>query len=132
MSRPTPRKSSLAGTSPADPVAPVTPAAATAAPATPVREANPRGAAETASTAVTHQQKPKRVKAGYYTDADLDGRLRAGFFAARNDYGWRNTTDMHVEGMTRLLTELEARYNGGQPFEGMPPGTGPVGKPVGE
>lgn len=130
MSRPTPRKSSLAGTSPADPVAPATPATAHPAPLTPTREVSPRAAAE--PPAAAHQRKPKRVKAGYYTDADLDGRLRAGFFAARNDYGWRNTTDMHVDGMTRLLTELEARYNGGKPFEGMPPGTGPVGKPVGE
>lgn len=65
--------------------------------------------------------KPKRTKMNYYATAEGDGRIRAAYYAGRDDYGWRNMTDMQLHTMMQKVQELEERYNNGAPFDPMPP-----------
>ena len=66
----------------------------------------------------------------YYADSDQSGRIRAAYFAGRDKYRWRNMTDMQLHGVMGLVEDLEREFNGGKHFELMPPGTGPVGRPL--
>lgn len=123
MSRPERRKSSLAGTSPLTP-----PPAPVATSPVPAPAAEPTAAVQ--NTPVESSTKPKRPKMSYYVDSDQDGRIRAAFYAGRDKYRWRNMTDMQIQGVMGLVEALEREMNGGQHFEPMPPGTGPLGRPV--
>ncbi|PPG43754.1 hypothetical protein [Pseudoclavibacter sp. RFBA6] len=123
MTRPAPRKSSLSGTTAAMPqqeqAAPA-PAPTPAAPQPTQARATPR-----AKPAAKDRQQQN-----YYTYGDEGGRIRAAFFVGRDEFGWRNMTDMQRQGVMAIVEDLEARHNGGEPFEGLPPGTGPVGRPI--
>lgn len=74
--------------------------------------------------------KPTRTKMNYYADSDQDGRIRAAFYAGRDKYRWRNMTEMQLHGVMGLVESLEREFNDGEHFEPMPPGTGPVGRPL--
>ena len=71
-----------------------------------------------------------RPKMTYYADSDQSGRIRAAYFAGRDKYRWRNMIDMQLHGVMGLVEDLEREFNGGKHFELMPPGTGPVGRPL--
>ena len=131
MSRPERRKSSLAGTSPLTPppVAPA-PEAAPAAPAAEVAPRRPAARIAPSTSGGGEPGKPTRTKMNYYASTNQDGRIRAAFYAGRDRYGWRNMTDMQLQGVMGLVEELEKQLNGGEEFEPMPPGTGPVGRPL--
>ncbi|WP_424468097.1 ParB family protein [Pseudoclavibacter helvolus] len=128
MTRPAPRKSTLSGASVVKPPE-VTPASTPAPPtATTARASTPPAPRVAASG---ERPKKRRQQESYYTqEEDQDGRIRAAFFAGRDTYGWRNMSDMQLETMMNRVEALEDEFNGGRPFEGMPPGTGPVGKPL--
>lgn len=122
--RPERRTSALSGQTPVNtqavpPAQPPAPAAV--APAAPAAPATPSGGAGA---------KPRRTKMNYYADSDQDGRIRAAFYAGRDKYRWRNMTDMQLHGVMGLVESLEREFNGGEHFEPMPPGTGPVGRPL--
>lgn len=122
--RPERRTSALSGQTPVNtqavpPAQPPAPAAV--APAAPTRAATPSGGVGA---------KPRRTKMNYYADSDQDGRIRAAFYAGRDKYRWRNMTDMQLHGVMGLVESLEREFNGGEHFEPMPPGTGPVGRPL--
>lgn len=91
-------------------------------PAPPAVAAKPSGGAGA--------KKAARTKMNYYADTDQDGRIRAAYYAGRDKYGWRNMTDMQLHGVMGLVESLERELNGGEHFEPMPPGTGPVGRPL--
>lgn len=116
------RTSALSGQTPVNtqavpPAQPPVPAV----PAAPVAAGTPSGGAG---------GKRKRTKMNYYADSDQDGRIRAAFYAGRDKYRWRNMTDMQLHGVMGLVESLEREFNGGEHFEPMPPGTGPVGRPL--
>lgn len=71
-----------------------------------------------------------RSKMTYYASEEDSGRIRAAYYAARDEHGWRNLTDMQLEAIMRQVEAIEARHNNGQPFEPLPAGTGPVGRPL--
>jgi hypothetical protein len=73
---------------------------------------------------------PPRPKMNYYADSDQAGRIRAAFFAGRDKYRWRTMTDMQLHGVMGLVESLEREFNDGEHFDPMPPGTGPVGRPL--
>ncbi|WP_298807052.1 hypothetical protein [uncultured Pseudokineococcus sp.] len=75
-------------------------------------------------------KKATRTKMNYYADTDQDGRIRPAHYAGGDKYGWRNMTDMQLHGVMGLVESLERELNGGEHFEPMPPGTGPVGRPL--
>ena len=121
--RPERRTSALSGQTPVNTqaVPPAQPAPAAVAPAVPAA-ATPSGGAG--------PKKPTRTKMNYYADSDQDGRIRAAFYAGRDKYRWRNMTDMQLHGVMGLVESLEREFNDGEHFDPMPPGTGPVGRPL--
>ncbi len=116
------RTSALSGQTPVNTQA-VPPAQTPApAPVAPTPAVKPRGGAGA--------KKATRTKMNYYADSDQDGRIRAAFYAGRDKYRWRNMTDMQLHGVMGLVESLEREFNDGEHFEPMPPGTGPVGRPL--
>ncbi|CAN7550595.1 MULTISPECIES: hypothetical protein [Micrococcales] len=120
------RTSALSGQTPVNtqavPAAQPTPAPAAVAPAAPAPTPTKAGGVAA--------KKPTRTKMNYYADSDQDGRIRAAFYAGRDKYRWRNMTDMQLHGVMGLVESLEREFNDGEHFEPMPPGTGPVGRPL--
>jgi hypothetical protein len=123
--RPERRTSALSGQTPVNtaavPAQASAPATAAAAPVAPVEPKAARGAGA---------KKATRTKMNYYADSDQDGRIRAAFFAGRDKYRWRNMTEMQLHGVMGLVESLEREFNDGEHFDPMPPGTGPVGRPL--
>jgi len=98
---------------------------------TPVNtQAVPPAPTAAATPSVAAAAKPKRTKMNYYADSDQDGRIRAAFYASRDKYRWRTMTDMQLHGVMSLVESLEREFNDGDHFDPMPPGTGPVGRPL--
>lgn len=108
--------------------APVAPEPVTAAPAGARQDKPSRPVAR--ASAAEPARPAKKTKMSYYAPVDFGDRLRAFYYAARDDRGWSNTTDMHLDIMGAALEAAEARYNAGDPFEPRPAGTGPVGRPL--
>lgn len=118
--RPERRKSSLAGESPV-----------TSRPMPPSNPVEPPAQQSPATqSAQAKSAKNERRKMNYYADSDQDGRIRAAYYAGRDERGWRNLSDMHAEIIMAEVEKLESRYNNGEHFDPMPPGTGPVGRPL--
>lgn len=69
-------------------------------------------------------------KMNYYADEDQQGRIRAAFYAGRDAYGWRSLTDMQLEAVMQRVEALEQQLNNGQPFDPVPAGSLPVGRPL--
>lgn len=123
--RPERRTSALSGQTPVNtaavPAPTSPPATAAAAPVAPI---------EPKATGGAGAKKATRTKMNYYADSDQDGRIRAAFFAGRDKYRWRNMTEMQLHGVMGLVESLEREFNDGEHFDPMPPGTGPVGRPL--
>lgn len=123
--RPERRTSALSGQTPVNtaavPAQPSAPVTAAAAPAAQVEQKITGGAGA---------KKATRTKMNYYADTDQDGRIRAAYFAGRDKYRWRNMTEMQLHGVMGLVESLEREFNHGEHFDPMPPGTGPVGRPL--
>lgn len=113
MNRPSPRKSSLSGSSPLapptteTPEGKPTPAAASAAAAHVTRKA------EESSTS---GKKKWRHKVSFYQDpADTD-RVRGAILHTMVQEGNRNLSQFVNDAVMAKVEELEARYNHGEPF----------------
>lgn len=120
------RTSALSGQTPVNtqavPAAQPTPTPAAVAPAAPAPAPTQAGGVAA--------KMPPRPKMNYYADSDQAGRIRAAFFAGRDKYRWRTMTDMQLHGVMGLVESLEREFNDGEHFDPMPPGTGPVGRPL--
>lgn len=122
------RASSLAGLSPV--TAAPTPIPAPSAPAE-----LPRAAAEADNLPMPQKaKKAERTKVGYYATPYENARIRAAFMAGQARYGhvdgYRSLTDFQLTTIMDKVAELEAELNGGDPFPGVPPRGGPLGRPL--
>ncbi|MFC0456213.1 hypothetical protein ACFFGR_06555 [Arthrobacter liuii] len=120
MSRPAPRKSSLAGSSPVTPpaTAPAEPASspavgthATAAPAV--------GTHATAAPAAEPPAAGKKKyahKVSFYQDSEDTARVRGAILYTMTTEGNRNLSQFVNRAVMAEVERLEAKYNGGQPF----------------
>lgn len=118
MNRPSPRKSSLSGSSPVapppaeTPETKPTPAAAPAAAAKPVAAPVTRKAEEPS----TSGKKKWRHKVSFYQDpADTD-RVRGAILHTMVQEGNRNLSQFVNDAVMAKVEELEAKYNHGEPF----------------
>lgn len=112
MSRPTPRKSSLTGSSPVTPPTSEIPekqtATAPAAPATPTHR--------TEEPTTRTGKKQWRHKVSFYQDpADTD-RVRGAILYTMTTEGNRNLSQFVNDAVMARVVELENKYNHGEPF----------------
>lgn len=78
---------------------------------------------------VEGSERPKTRLAYYATDEEGQ-RIRAAFVAGQSRYGWRSFTDFQLDTMLARVRQIEAEINNGEPFPGVPPKGGPVGRPL--
>lgn len=126
MSRPAPRKSSLAGSNPvAPPAEPATPepapAPAAAAPAEP-------GATPKPSSDKTKY----RHKVSFYQDPDDTARVRGAILHTQVTEGARGLSQFVNDAVMEKVAQLEAKYNDGEPFPAVGARELPQGRPMGE
>ncbi len=135
MSRPAPRKSSLAGANPITPPAAQHPALETATPATttPASESVAQ-ASEAASKVPAQTQRPAKVarpKVSFYQDADDTKRVRGALLHTMTTEGSRNLSEFINRAVMAEVERLEAKYNNGNPFPPVGSGELPQGRPMG-
>ncbi len=116
MTRPTARKSSLAG---ASPIAPAEPA-----------QGAPQVAPSTAPAPVG--AKKPRAKVSFYQDPEDTNRMRGAILHTMTTEGSRTLTQFINAAVLAEVERLEAKYNGGRPFPPIGPGELPQGRPMGE
>lgn len=118
MNRPSPRKSSLSGSSP------VAPPQAETIETKPTPAAAPEAAAKPAAANVTRKaeepstsgKKKWRHKVSFYQDpADTD-RVRGAILYTMTTEGNRNLSQFVNDAVMAKVEELEAKYNHGEPF----------------
>ena len=117
MSRPAPRKSSLAGVSPLTP--------ATEQPATPRPAKKPKPAAPKGEQ--LDSGKTPKSKVSFYQNPEHTARLRAAILHTMHTEGHQTLSDFIDRAAMREVERLEAAYNNGEPF----PEVGPRGLPRG-
>ena len=134
MTRPTPRKSSLAGSSPLAPAPETTPQAPSVPASTPEPTSN-ASAQEKPADAPRGPKKPAKgvkPKVAYYTDPDDADRARGAYRATSLQEGHRSWSDFLAAAVLKETERLEEKYNGGQPFPSIGAGGIPTGRPMGE
>lgn len=113
MTRPTPRKSSLAGSSPVTPPQP-------AAQADPVPAASVPAAPATATRAVAPKpadgKKKYPHKVSFYQDPEDTARVRGAILYTMTTEGNRNLSQFVNRAVMAEVERLEAKYNNGEPF----------------
>lgn len=117
-SRPSPRKSSLSGSSPVAPPPAETPETKPTPAATPAAAAKPAAAPVTrkAEEPSTSGKKKWRHKVSFYQDpADTD-RVRGAILHTMVQEGNRNLSQFVNDAVMAKVEELEAKYNHGEPF----------------
>jgi len=162
MSRPEPRKSSLAGSNPIsppnslettvipEPIQPPAPAipiaeetpVSTAAPAankprkasTPQAESRTDEATTPATTtpAVPSAPRAHPHKVTFYQEADVTARVRGTLLHTQIAEGTRSLSQFINEAVMKRVEELEQQYNGGEPFPSIGSRQLPAGRPLGE
>ena len=130
MTKPVRKKSNLSATmfTPAE-VAPSVEAPAAPQAAAPAEVAATR---PTPKAATAPGSKEPRLKVAYYGTKSENERIRAAFIAGRTRYGWRSFSEFQLETMLDRVTQLEAEFNGGRAFDGIPAGEATRGRPIGE
>lgn len=123
MSRPTPRRSSLAGTSPVAPPEPPAPTAE-ATPAAPV--------AEPASAGTRARRASGGNKVSFYQSTEDAARMRAAILNTQAQTGVRGLSDFIARACLAEVERLDREYNAGKPWEPIGPGQIPTGRPIGE
>ncbi|GMA33672.1 ParB family protein [Litorihabitans aurantiacus] len=128
--RPTPRRSSLAGTSPVAP-APVetAPPTATAPPAPAVEATAPEAAPAGARPA---RRGSGGNKVSFYQPAEDAARMRAALLNTQAQTGVRGLSDFIARACLAEVERLEREYNAGQAWDPIGPGQIPTGRPMGE
>ena len=126
--RPAPRKSSLAGSSPvAPPAQPATPepdvVPAAAQPAAP----KPARAASSTSDKTKY-----RHKVSFYQHPDDTARVRGAILHTQVTEGARTLSQFVNDAVLAEVERLEAKYNNGQPFPAVGARELPQGRPRGE
>ncbi|NYI72717.1 hypothetical protein GGQ54_003331 [Naumannella cuiyingiana] len=109
--RPAPKRSRLAGNSPVAP-APAEAPAEQPAPAAPAKKSRP--------------------KVSFYQDPDDTARVRAAILHTMTTEGSRGLSQFIHDAVMEKVEQLEARYNGGEPFPPVGPRELPQGRPMGE
>lgn len=113
MNRPSPRKSSLSGSSPLAPPPPETPEAKSTPAAVSAAAHVTRKAEEPSPTS---GKKKWRHKVSFYQDpADTD-RVRGAILHTMVQEGNRNLSQFVNDAVMAKVEELEAKYNHGEPF----------------
>lgn len=127
--RPAPRKSSLAGSSPiAPPAQPATPEPAAVPPAV-----EPSAAAKPARAARSTSDKTKyRHKVSFYQHPDDTARVRGAILHTQVSEGTRTLSQFVNDAVLAEVERLEAKYNNGQPFPAVGARELPQGRPMGE
>ncbi|MDK9676590.1 MULTISPECIES: ParB family protein [Propionibacteriaceae] len=118
MNRPSPRKSSLSGSSPVAPPPAETPETKPTPAAAPAAAAKPAAAPVTrkAEEPSTSGKKKWRHKVSFYQDpADTD-RVRGAILHTMVQEGNRNLSQFVNDAVMAKVEELEAKYNHGEPF----------------
>lgn len=118
MNRPSPRKSSLSGSSPVAPPPAETPETKPPPAAAPAAAAKPAAAPVTrkAEEPSTSGKKKWRHKVSFYQDpADTD-RVRGAILHTMVQEGNRNLSQFVNDAVMAKVEELEAKYNHGEPF----------------
>lgn len=105
MSTAAPRKSSLAGSNSTAPAAPPAPAPAT--------QATP--------------ESRRRVQATFYARKATMDRIRGAVKVAGEREGYDSLTDLVLTTVLAEVERMEKKYNGGEPFAGVEPGSLPLG-----
>ena len=132
MTRPEPRKSSLAGNTPIAPPPAPAPAAAqeSVEQATPAAAAMPAPKAERKAPAKTGSKYPPKVS--FYQDREDTDRVRGALLHTMASEGSRSLSQFIHEAVMAEVERLEAKYNNGQPFPRVPARELPQGRPMGE
>ncbi|PYF96387.1 hypothetical protein SAMN05216184_11947 [Georgenia satyanarayanai] len=131
MSRPTPRKTSLARLSPTDPPPPAAsaPGPEVAAPAAPP----PPGAGPVAAPAgqPAGEKRKYRHKVSFYQDEDDTARVRAAILHTNHIEGPRSLSEFINHAVMAEVERLERKHNAGQPWPGVGARELPQGRPMG-
>lgn len=114
MSRPAPRKSSLAGSSPVAP---------------PAEPATPEPARATSSSS---DKTKYRHKVSFYQDPDDTARVRGAILHTQVSEGARGLSQFVNDAVMEKVAQLEAKYNNGEPFPAVGARELPQGRPMGE
>lgn len=137
--RPAPRRSSLAGSTPvtpppaaAEPGPVVDPAPVAEAPA--VAPAPQRASAPAEAAAAPARKTKYPPKVSFYQNPEDTARVRGTILHTMALEGgrFRNLSQFIDQAVMAEVERLEAKYNGGQPFPPMAPGELPQGRPMGE
>ena len=134
MSRPTPRRSSLAG---ANPVAPPPAEPATDTSASPQQDA--QDASAQASGEPVRARNPAKArttkyppKVSFYQDPEDTDRVRGAILHTMPYEGARSLSQFIHRAVMAEVERLEKKYNGGRPFPPVGARELPQGRPMGE
>lgn len=123
MTRPTPRRSSLAGASPVTPVDAAPPAAV---------EAEPIAPSVPEAPAVKKPAAKYPPKVSFYQDPDNTARVRGAILHTQVSEGTRSLSAFIDQAVMEKVAALEAKYNGGKPFPAVGARELPQGRPMGD
>lgn len=124
MTRPVPRRSTLAGSSPVDPPQP------TRVPAEPVTTEPPRQPAPEARGKKAKTKYPPKVS--FYQDREDTERVRGAILYTQALEGPRSLSQFIHRAVMTEVERLEAKYNQGKPFPPIGALELPQGRPLGE
>lgn len=130
MTRPAPRKSSLAGSSPVAPPASSAPASVDVEPAA---AAEPSPAPRATTRPVTKKAGTKYPpKVSFYQDPEDTARVRGALLHTQITEGSRSLSAFINHAVMAEVERLEAKYNDGKPFPAVGARELPQGRPMGE
>lgn len=130
MTRPAPRKSSLAGSSPLAPPAGSAPASVDVEPAA---AAEPSPAPRATTRPVTKKAGTKYPpKVSFYQDPEDTARVRGALLHTQIPEGSRSLSAFINEAVMEKVERLEVKYNDGKPFPAVGARELPQGRPMGE
>ena len=132
MTRPAPRKSSLAGSNPVAPPELSTPSGP------PVPAADPSGShlreekSPEAKPAAKSEQQPKKwaPKVSFYQAPEDTARMRGAFIHTQGVEGSRSLSQFIHNAVMVEVERLEKKYNGGEPFPRVVAKEMPQGRPL--
>lgn len=138
--RPAPRKSSLAGSSPVAPPAEPAPAQRTPEIEQPAPRPEPQPAAATppeataARSSSTSTKKATKYppKVSFYQNREDTDRVRGAILHTMASEGARSLSQFIHQAVMEKVEALEAKYNGGRPFPPVGARELPQGRPMGE